>query len=326
MRVRALTPQDRPWAADVLTERWGATVIVSRGRIHDASALPGLVAEIDGARVGLLTYRDDSHATEVVTLDALRSGAGVGTALLEEAAALALGRGRHRLWLITSNDNLAAVRFYQRRGFRLAAVHPGAIDVARHAKPSIPPSGRDGIALHDEIELVRRLGEPGRAEGVSLHAAGEEDRVVLANLLQLYTHEFGADRGLGLTEAGTYPPYRYLPAYFADAGRDAWLVRHGGRLAGFALVRAVDGRHQVAEFFVAPAHRRAGVGTAAGLAVLERYPGPWELAFDVANTGAAAFWPPLIERVALGAVDWSFEGPPARSAEQAVLRFSTSTN
>lgn len=323
MRVRTLTPRDRPWAAAVLSERWGTTVIVSRGRAHDAAGLPGLVAEVDGRRVGLLTSRDEDTETEVVSLDALTEGVGVGTALLDEAVARARQRGQRRVWLVTSNDNLGAVGFYQRRGFRVAMVHPGAIDVARRRKPSIPLEGHDGIALHDEIELALRLGDPGPTDAVALEAATQSNAAVLANLLQLYFHEFAAERSGVLTEDGTYPRYRYLPDYFSDPQRHAWFVRHRSRLAGFALVRAVDGRHQMAEFFVAPAHRRAGVGTAAALAVFGLYPGHWEVAFDLANTGASAFWPGLIERVSVGTVGWSFEGPPVRSAEQAVLRFST---
>jgi hypothetical protein len=67
-------------------------------------------------------------------------------------------RGRGRLWLITSNDNLNAIRFYQRRGMRLTAVHRGAIDEARQIKPSIPLIGEHGIPIHDELELELRLG------------------------------------------------------------------------------------------------------------------------------------------------------------------------
>jgi hypothetical protein len=65
--------------------------------------------------------------------------------------------GSRNIWMVTSNDNLDALRFYQRRGYRLVTVHAGAIDMARRLKPSIPPIGNHGIPLRDEIELGKRL-------------------------------------------------------------------------------------------------------------------------------------------------------------------------
>ena len=62
-----------------------------------------------------------------------------------------------RLWLITTNDNLRALRFYQRRGFRLAALHRDALETSRRLKPSISEIGFHGIPLRDELELERSL-------------------------------------------------------------------------------------------------------------------------------------------------------------------------
>jgi hypothetical protein len=81
----------------------------------------------------------------------------VGSALLDAAAATARAEGCARLRLITTNDNLDALRFYQRRGFRLVALRPGAVDVARVLKPQIPRTGDFGIAVRDELELEREL-------------------------------------------------------------------------------------------------------------------------------------------------------------------------
>ena len=63
------------------------------------------------------------------------------------------------MWLLTTNDNLDALRLYQRHGFRLVQVHPGAVDLARQAKPSIPEVGAYGIPLRDELILERDLTE-----------------------------------------------------------------------------------------------------------------------------------------------------------------------
>jgi len=82
-------------------------------------------------------------------------GQGAGTALLTAVEAAAAAAGCRRLWLITTNDNLDALRFYQRRGYRLAALYPGAVDEARRVKPTIPLVGNHGIPLHDELELEK---------------------------------------------------------------------------------------------------------------------------------------------------------------------------
>jgi ribosomal protein S18 acetylase RimI-like enzyme len=151
--VRRLEPGDRPWAVEVLTRSWGSTQVVSRGRLHDASELPGLVAGFDDERIGLLTWSVEGDECEVVTLDSLVERRGIGRALLEAATEEAVALGCRRLWLITTNDNLPALRFYQRLGWDLVALHRGAVDEARRLKPEIPAVGLDGIALRHELEL-----------------------------------------------------------------------------------------------------------------------------------------------------------------------------
>jgi ribosomal protein S18 acetylase RimI-like enzyme len=155
MDVRPALDDDRDWVARTLVERWGSTVIVTRSRECDAARLEALVAvDATGARVGLLTYRIDDEGLEVVTIDSLLPRAGVGSALLAAAIGRAKSAGANRLWLITTNDNLGAIGFYQRRGLRLVAVHPGAVDAARALKATIPLRGENGIELHDEIEFA----------------------------------------------------------------------------------------------------------------------------------------------------------------------------
>ena len=158
--VEPHTP-DADELAALVEASWGAPVI-SRGRAHDVRELSGLLAEQDCEVVGALTYEMRDGEMEVVTIEALRAHEGVGTGLLEAATALAQAAGCRRLWLMTTNDNLDALRFYQRRGMRLVAVHPGAVDAARRRKPSIPEVGAHGIPLHDELELEIGLTGPWR--------------------------------------------------------------------------------------------------------------------------------------------------------------------
>ncbi len=153
IRVLPLTEADRPWANALLRERWGSTHMVTRGVVHDLTQLPGLVAWYGEERMGLLLYRPAGTEWEIVSLDSTLGGHGVGTALLEGVRRLAQASDCRRLWLITTNDNLPALRFYQKRGFHLVAVYPDAVTEARRLKPEIPLIGLEGIPLRDELEL-----------------------------------------------------------------------------------------------------------------------------------------------------------------------------
>jgi ribosomal protein S18 acetylase RimI-like enzyme len=153
LAVRPLRTDERAWLDQQLIRLWGSTRIVSRGRLHEASKLPALVCQAGEERVGLVTFDIRDRQCELVTLDAFAQKRGIGSALLAAVVAEATRRGCHRLWLITSNDNLQALRFYQRHGMRLAALYRGAIDEARRIQPEIPPSGKHDIPIHDELEV-----------------------------------------------------------------------------------------------------------------------------------------------------------------------------
>jgi GNAT superfamily N-acetyltransferase len=157
MHVDPKHPEDQAWIDRLLADRWGPQgLVVAHGELIDPRALPAFIA---GKREGLATFRiaADRSFAELVTLDALAPGRGVGTALVEALCAYLRGEGVRLLRLTTTNDNLDALRFYQRRGFRIVAVRPGDADAARRLKPSIPTIGAYGIPLRDEIELERSI-------------------------------------------------------------------------------------------------------------------------------------------------------------------------
>jgi GNAT superfamily N-acetyltransferase len=146
------------WLAGFV-ERHALQRIVSRSRLHTPADLPGYVAAIHGEPAALVTYWLNGDECEVVTLHSDVENAGAGTALLERVRAVADEVGCGRLCLITTNDNTHAIRFYQRRGFRIAAVRPGRIDEYRRTlKPELPTTGNDGIPIRDEIEFELLLG------------------------------------------------------------------------------------------------------------------------------------------------------------------------
>jgi GNAT superfamily N-acetyltransferase len=158
MEIRPPRDEERPELARRLAESWGGPEVVTRGRIVDASGLPAFVCVLDGDLAGLAAYEVTGDECELVNLDAFVERRGVGTALLEAVAAEARRASCRRLWLITTNDNLDALRFYQRRGMRLVAVHAGAIAESRRLKPSISEVGMHGIPIRDEVELQLGLG------------------------------------------------------------------------------------------------------------------------------------------------------------------------
>jgi ribosomal protein S18 acetylase RimI-like enzyme len=150
--VRPLTTEDSAWVRQGSIEHWGDTLVVAHGKVYHPHMLPGFVAILKGNRVGLLTYALEEEHCEIVTLESTKPGIGIGTLLIKAVTQAARAAGCKRLWLITTNDNLHALRFYQKRGFRLVTVHRHAVDAAHMLSPRIPLIGNDQIPLHDEIE------------------------------------------------------------------------------------------------------------------------------------------------------------------------------
>ncbi len=151
--IRRLTEEDRIWVRAFLTEHWGAPGIAAHGEIFRADLLPGFQARAGETPIGLVTFRRNGDACEVISLDSLRERAGVGSALLGAVVAEAREAGCRRLFLITTNDNLNAIRFYRGRGLALRAVYRDALDVSRRLKPSISLLGLHGIPLRHEVEF-----------------------------------------------------------------------------------------------------------------------------------------------------------------------------
>ena len=151
--IRPIEDSDRPWMGRFLDSRWGSRRIVTRGVVYDTSSLPGYIAEMEGQPVGLITYRWEDDAGEVISIDAVIEGVGIGSALLTAVVMALTAAGCRRIWLITTNDNTHALKFYQKQGFVLAALHRNAIAESRKLKPEISEIGIDGIPIRDEIEL-----------------------------------------------------------------------------------------------------------------------------------------------------------------------------
>jgi GNAT superfamily N-acetyltransferase len=153
LQIIRLTDDEKAWAASVLTDSWGSPVIVARGRVYQADELPGFIAVQKGEPVGLITYSLNDKECEITTMNSLVEGKGIGSALVEAVKSIAVASKCRRLYLITTNDNTKALRWWQKRGFTFKAIYPGAAEKWHLLKLEIPLTGNDGIPIRDEIEL-----------------------------------------------------------------------------------------------------------------------------------------------------------------------------
>jgi GNAT superfamily N-acetyltransferase len=160
VNVRAAQPGDRGAIEAFLRENHSLRV-ARLGELLVPAEHPQLVAWEGERLLGVLTYVVRGGECEILTLHAAAQWGGVGSALIEAVVAEAARRGCSRLWLLTTNDNVDALRFYQRRGFVLARLVPGGVDRARdELKPEIPRVGAYGIPIRDEIILERSVPSP----------------------------------------------------------------------------------------------------------------------------------------------------------------------
>ena len=151
--LRRLTRKDLPRLRQFWTEHWGGEEVIARGNVYRPEQIEGFVVEDDEEWIGLLTFVVKDEECEVLSLDSLRAGQGMGSKLIDQVIDEARTRGCRRLFLITTNDNLNALGFYQKRGFEIAAIYRGAVNESRRIKPGIPLVGYNNIPLRDEIEL-----------------------------------------------------------------------------------------------------------------------------------------------------------------------------
>jgi GNAT superfamily N-acetyltransferase len=153
INISQITADHKLWVEKILAQFWGASKLVSRGKVYDGTHLPGFIAFLEDEPVGLCTYNIVEDQCEIVTLNSLRENLGIGGALIAAVTELAAQEQCRRIWLITTNDNLHALGFYRRRGFTFSQIHPNAVHESRQLKPEIPLIAQNGIPIRDELEL-----------------------------------------------------------------------------------------------------------------------------------------------------------------------------
>jgi ribosomal protein S18 acetylase RimI-like enzyme len=151
--LRRLTQEDLPRLRQFWIEHWGGEEMMTRGNVYRPEQLDGFLVEEGNEWIGLLTFIVKDGECEVTSLDSLHEGQGIGSKLIDRAIEEARTQVCKRLFLITTNDNLNALGFYQKRGFEIVAIYRGAVNESRRRKPGIPLVGYNNIPLRDEIEL-----------------------------------------------------------------------------------------------------------------------------------------------------------------------------
>jgi len=130
---------------------------------------------------------------------------------------------------------------------------------------------------------------------IEVVAATPEQEPILANLLELYAHDFSEFRDFDLGTDGRFG-YGRLSLYWSDPDRHPFLVKIDGKLAGFAFVKrgsevsASKTVWDMAEFFVTRRYRRQGLGTQITHELWRRFPGLWEVRVMQSNVPAYHFW------------------------------------
>lgn len=155
--LRPITDADRAWARQFIVDHWGDEIVVVHGEVMRPHEHEGFAACDGDEVIGLVTYRIDDDNCEVTSLTSLREGQGIGTALMNAVVQTETAQHCKRIWLITTNDNIRALAFYQKRGFVMAALHRNAVDASRKLNPAIPLIADNGIPIHDEIEMEMSL-------------------------------------------------------------------------------------------------------------------------------------------------------------------------
>ncbi|MCM3706818.1 MULTISPECIES: GNAT family N-acetyltransferase [Cytobacillus] len=158
MKIYAVKDLPENIVIEFFKQQWGSTEMVISSGIYDCSALDGYAVQNEEDKIiGLITYIIKNTECEIISLDSTEEGKGIGTRLVLEVESLAKKKNCRVVKLITTNDNLLALKFYQKRGFILSKIIHNAVEEARKVKPEIPLIGNGGIPIRDEIELVKLL-------------------------------------------------------------------------------------------------------------------------------------------------------------------------
>jgi N-acetylglutamate synthase-like GNAT family acetyltransferase len=150
---RAVRETDEEWIDQFIQKHWSSEKVVVHNTVYYPRELKGIIAEDKKGRTGLITYNLENENCEIVTLNSISENKGVGTSLVNLVIAEAQKKKCRTVWLITTNDNIKAMHFYQKLGFKLVKIYPDAVKESRKLKPEIPLHEENGTPLRDELEF-----------------------------------------------------------------------------------------------------------------------------------------------------------------------------
>ena len=152
--IKTAAKTDFEWIKALYARTWSGDICVSRGKVQKVDDFTGgFVAETGGQNAGFVTYTITGLEIEITGLVSLKEKGGIGSALVKAVIDLAKKQKLKKVCLVTTNDNLNGIGFWQKRGFKLVKVYPGSMEFVRKIKPALPLIGENGIALRDELEL-----------------------------------------------------------------------------------------------------------------------------------------------------------------------------
>ncbi|MDT8717962.1 GNAT family N-acetyltransferase [Clostridium sp. 19966] len=157
MDIKSITAENRNQINEFLIYHWFSTDMAVRGELVDMRTLAGFIAYERENIVGLVMYQIVDKECEIMSLDSLKEGKGIGTSLVDKVIEKSTELGCRRIKLITTNDNIKAIKFYQRRGFDMVNLYINAVVASRKLKPSIPMIGDFGIPIKHEIEFEKKI-------------------------------------------------------------------------------------------------------------------------------------------------------------------------
>ena len=158
MEITSITPENRSIINEFLMKHWYSTDMVVCGEKIDMTKLDGLAVFSQGEITALLTYRiKPDHTCEIISLDSLIENQGTATKLLQKVFDIARTCSCKTVTVMTTNDNLKAIDFYQKRGFDKIRLHYNTVEKSRKIKPEIPLLGDHGIPLRHELEFEYNL-------------------------------------------------------------------------------------------------------------------------------------------------------------------------
>ena len=155
--IQPISEKNRQQVMNFFTQHWGSAQMIISSGTYDCAKLDGYVYNEGASIIGLVTYVVHADSLEVISLDSIQEGKGIGSGLMTEVEQFALEHAIPKIELITTNDNLHALKFYQKRGYRITHIFPNAVVEARKVKPTILLIGNDGIPLLDELKLQKKL-------------------------------------------------------------------------------------------------------------------------------------------------------------------------